>query len=74
MPLVLILLMLIFGIILGGSIKESLWNCLHSYLGSCLINDQEKIKVLRLLVEFWGQCLILGFKDDEPETLIVVCS
>lgn len=58
---------------IGGSIKESLWNCLHSYLGSCLINDQEKIKALRLLVEFWSVCLILGFKDDEPETLIVVC-
>jgi len=64
-----------------ASLRDSLWTSLWTnledslfyYLGFCILNDQEKIDKLKPLVEFWGQCFILGFKFDEPETLLVVC-
>jgi hypothetical protein len=56
---------------------NGLWTILRGslfcYLGYCLLNDQEQIAKLRPLVEILSKCLILGFKQDEPETLLVIC-
>ena len=43
------------------------------YFGLCLLNDHEQIAKLKPLVELWCQCLPIGFKQDEPETLLVIC-
>jgi hypothetical protein len=58
-----------FGVSLGVSLMDSIFY----YLGFCLLNDQQQIAKLRPLVELWSKCLILGFKQDEPETLLVIC-
>lgn len=58
---------------LGASLWDSLGASIFYYLGFCLLNDQQKIAKLRPLVELWSKCLILGFKQDEPETLLVIC-
>jgi len=75
--------------ILQDSIKNSFWNglrssfketlttniyqMLFSYLGYYLLNEQERVEELKPLIEFCSKCWILGFKDDEPETLLVIC-
>jgi hypothetical protein len=56
-----------------GILWDNLDVSIFYYLGFCLLNDQQQIAKLRPLVELWSKCLILGFKKDEPETLLVIC-
>jgi hypothetical protein len=72
----------LWSILFKGPVEDtSKFNCLminlgtniFYYLGFCILNDQQQIAKLRPLVELWSKCLILGFKQDEPETLLVIC-
>lgn len=60
------------GIAIEDHVVENLRSSIFYYLGYSMLNNEEEIAKLRPQVKLWSYCWTLGFKNDEPETLIVI--